>query len=135
LQCAYHGQCGGCSLHSLSYDEQLAIKTEREQARFASLYPHPLTTFTTPEKHFRARIELRVWHEEDAMDFAMQALNNPKSRVLIDQCPIALEAINTLMEPLKAHIKASPLLRKRLFAVDFLGATTGEVLISLPSSP
>ena len=59
----------------------------------------------------------------------MTAADNSIMR--INQFPVACERINALMPALLAELKQQDLLRKKLFQVEFLAATTGDTIITL----
>ncbi len=91
--------------------------------------------FSSPKTHFRMRAEFRIWHLRDGENeecfYAMFERDKPKQPVRIESFPIASKAITQLMPPLMQHINKTILLKKKLFQLEFLSTTTGEVLVSL----
>ncbi|MBO1924725.1 tRNA (uridine(54)-C5)-methyltransferase TrmA [Thiomicrorhabdus sp. 6S3-12] len=117
-----------CQVFPETYQQQLADKVERLQ----SLLPQTpnLQVFESPSAHYRARAEFRVWHEDDDTFYIMFD-QETKQKVRIDQCPMAIEPIADLMAPLMEAIKSEPVLRTKLFQVDFLATLSGEMLVTL----
>lgn len=117
-----------CQVFPENYQTQLADKVERFQA----LLPETpnLQVFESPTEHYRARAEFRIWHEDDDTFYIMFD-QETKQKVRIDACPMAIEPIANLMQPLMTAIKANPVLRTKLFQVDFLATLSGEMLVTL----
>jgi tRNA (uracil-5-)-methyltransferase len=131
MRCEVLGECGGCSLHQYSYDEQLAFKKARTIEQFKRFYQNDINVFSTKTGHFRHRIELKVWHEKDqSLAFAMRHIDDPKKYVHIESCQIAHEAINKIMKRILPLLEAKEILSYKLFAIDFLSSSDGEVLLS-----
>jgi tRNA/tmRNA/rRNA uracil-C5-methylase (TrmA/RlmC/RlmD family) len=38
MECQYFGECGGCNLGGVSYDEQLQIKIQKQKENFQDIY-------------------------------------------------------------------------------------------------
>ncbi len=117
-----------------AYQTQLDEKIQRITAQFSAFNPPALEVFQSPEQHFRMRAEFRVWHTDDDLFYAMFERGEDgkqKTVVRVDQFPIADQRINDLMPVLLEKIKANPLLKKRLFEVDFLATLSGEMLVTL----
>ncbi|MDX1353509.1 MAG: tRNA (uridine(54)-C5)-methyltransferase TrmA [Thiomicrorhabdus sp.] len=120
-----------CQVFPEQYDSQLADKV----ARFKQLLPNsaqnqPQTVFASTPEHYRARAEFRIWHEGDESDYIMFD-QQTKEKVKIKQCPMAIESIAELMPKLMAEIVQQPVLRERLFQVDFLATLSGQMLVTL----
>ncbi|GAB2794760.1 tRNA (uridine(54)-C5)-methyltransferase TrmA [Halomonas shantousis] len=117
------------------YDEQLAAKRERIGAQFAHFDPPPLEVFASPPSHYRMRCEFRVWHEGSDLFYAMFEVDpeDPKKKeiVRLDQYPVASRRINALMPALREALLESPVLRRKLFQVEFLTTLSGEALVTL----
>ncbi|MEE9327269.1 MAG: tRNA (uridine(54)-C5)-methyltransferase TrmA [Cocleimonas sp.] len=89
-----------------------------------------ITVFASSPQHYRARVEFRIWHEGDASDYIMFDQQS-KEKVKINSCPMALASIDNLMPKLMAYICQHPVLRLKLFEIDFLATLSGEMLVSL----
>ncbi|HQQ62360.1 MAG TPA: tRNA (uridine(54)-C5)-methyltransferase TrmA [Pseudomonadales bacterium] len=85
--------------------------------------------FPSPATHYRMRAEFKFWHDHENSYFAMTGDNGETVRV--DSFPVACERINTLMTVLRAALQSEPMLRRKLFQVEFLATTTGDAIISL----
>ncbi|WP_088742757.1 tRNA (uridine(54)-C5)-methyltransferase TrmA [Cobetia sp. QF-1] len=122
---------------SSQYESQLAEKAEQIKARFSAFDTPELEVFASPSSHYRMRCEFRIWHEDDDLFYAMFEVEidsegeKQKTVVRMDQFPVASQRINALMPLLLERIKASPVLRERLFQCDFLTTLSGEALITL----
>ncbi|RUM93409.1 MAG: tRNA (uridine(54)-C5)-methyltransferase TrmA [Thiomicrospira sp.] len=117
-----------CQTYPETYAEQFAEKTLRLKQLLGEL-PN-FEAFASDPEHYRARAEFRVWHEGDQTDYIMFDQQS-KEKVAIHHCPMALESIATLMPKLMAHIVQIPVLRQKLFQVDFLATLSGEMLVTL----
>ncbi|WP_105903015.1 tRNA (uridine(54)-C5)-methyltransferase TrmA [Vibrio gangliei] len=116
--------------NTTSYAEQLDDKLQRLGDMFAEFTTPDIEVFESPEQHYRMRAEFRVWHEGDDMYYIMfdQAT---RQKYRVDQFPTASRLINDLMPLLMDAMKDNPVLRTKLFQVDFLSTLSGEVLVSL----
>lgn len=126
MTCDYFGKCGSCTAYNKGYTGQFLDKQEDAKALFSPFYKKPFEAFASTSSHYRNRAEFRIWHEGEAIDFAMNSVDG--GRVLIEQCPKADEAINALLPRLKEALKQSPLLRHKLFSVEFLSAHEGMLV-------
>ena len=119
------------------YEQQLAEKAEQTRARFAAFDAPELEVFPSPPSHYRMRCEFRIWHEDDDLYYAMFEVefddegNKKKTVVRMDDFPVASQRINELMPLLRERLKASPVLRERLFQCEFLTTLSGEALVTL----
>jgi len=131
MTCKHFGSCGSCGLYDTSYEEQLRSKETRVSALLAPFYSEKLEVFDSPSSHYRARSEFRIWHEGDRCDYAMG--NATKDGAInIEECPKVIEPIEKRMWVLLDKINASKeVLKKKLFAVEFLATTTDECLITM----
>jgi tRNA (uracil-5-)-methyltransferase len=118
-----------CQVFPDQYDDQLTAK----QLRISALFPQinlALQVARSPVSGYRMRAEFRVWHLGGSWDYVMFDPQT-KQRLIITDCPMVAEPIRQLMMPLRELLLADAELSRRLFAVDFLTATTGEVLVTL----
>ncbi len=131
MQCKHFGSCGSCSLYAMDYASQLGQKKERVQGLLAPFYEGELAVFDSPPSHYRARAEFRIWHEGEVCHYAMGNITKDGA-VNIDECPKVIESIEKRMWKLLEAINASPeVLKKKLFAVEFLATTTDECLVTM----
>ena len=131
MKCKHFGSCGSCSLYAVDYDAQLAQKKERVAALLAPFYEGKLAVFDSPDAHYRARAEFRIWHEGEVCHYAMGNITK-NGAVNIEECPKVIEPIQKRMWKLLDAVNASPeVLKKKLFAVEFLATTTNECLVTM----
>lgn len=118
------------------YQNQLNDKIQRITAQFAPFNPPALEVYESPIGHFRQRAEFRIWHTDrggvDDMFYAMFEKDGKSKKVIeIADFPIVSLAINRLMPVLLNHLKRHPILKEKLFQIDFLNTLNGEMLVTL----
>ena len=113
------------------YDQQLSQKADRIRSLFAEFSPPELTVFPSQPLHYRMRTEFKIWHQDNDSFYVMFRPEEPRIPHRIDQFPAASETINRLMPELMTEVLQTPILRQRLFQVEFLTTQTGEALITL----
>ena len=125
------------------YQQQLSKKVALLQQQFDTLQAELATTekhitlnvpsieiFSSPDSHYRMRAEFKIWHDGEAMHYAMHD-RETKERVFLQEFPVASKTINQLMPLLIAALKENTLLRKKLFQVEFLSTLKNDTLITL----
>ncbi|RUM67478.1 MAG: tRNA (uridine(54)-C5)-methyltransferase TrmA [Sulfurospirillum sp.] len=127
MDCNYFGKCGSCSLYQFNYEEQLSYKVE-EAKELLSLKDAQI--IRSKPSHFRNRAEFRIWHEDNKIFYAMHSLQE-KSLLKIDSCQIVSEPIYHLMPKLIEFLKKSEILSHKLFTIEFLSSTTGNIMATL----
>lgn len=131
MECKHFGKCGSCGLYEKSYHEQLVIKEEKVSALLAPFFDGKLEVFDSFDSGYRARAEFRIWHEGERCDYVMGNIEK-NGVVIIEECPKVIEAIEKRMWKLLKVINDSPeVLKKKLFAVEFLATTTDECLVTM----
>lgn len=113
------------------YQELLDDKTHRCAELFAPFTDLPPAVHPSPKEAFRMRAEFRIWHEGDDLFYAMFDKDNPKQPLRVNDYPFGSTTIQVLMPALRAALLKTPLLRERLFQVEFLTSTTNQALITL----
>jgi len=129
LDCKYFGECGACRLYESGYEGQLNEKVALNKERFAPFFQGEIAVFKSPDAHYRSRSEFKIWHEGDALFYAMNHREH-KGVVLIEACPQVNEYIAALMPKLLAAVKKADIGFK-LFGADFLSSSSGEIVVSL----
>jgi len=115
----------------MDYTAQLTQKKERVEELLAPFYRGELAVFDSPDAHYRARAEFRIWHEGDVCHYAMGNITKDGA-VNIEECPKVIDSIEKRMWRLLDAINASQeVLKKKLFAVEFLATTTDECLVTM----
>ncbi|WP_207061031.1 tRNA (uridine(54)-C5)-methyltransferase TrmA [Motiliproteus sp. SC1-56] len=113
------------------YQALLAEKAEQLKSLLGDFELPPLEVFPSPPRHYRLRAEFRVWHEGDDIFYAMFAPGDKRQPLRIDSCPMVSERIENTMFELLEVIRGNPVLRRKLFQVDFLSTLSGELLVTL----
>ncbi|MGR0278944.1 tRNA (uridine(54)-C5)-methyltransferase TrmA [Marinomonas dokdonensis] len=113
------------------YDAQLTEKQAELGRVMTGLTLPEMEVFASKASHYRMRAEFRIWHDGDDLFYAMFDSADPRTPIRTDQFLAASEQINQLMPALLDAVRDVPVLRHKLFQVDFLTTTTGEALISL----
>ena len=129
MDCKYFGECGACRVYEEGYEGQLRQKLELNRERFSPYYKGDIAVFASPDEHYRARSEFKIWHIDDAIHYAMNH-KEQKGVVLIDECPQVNVYIAALMPKLLKAIKKEDIGFK-LFGADFLSSSSGEIVVSL----
>jgi len=130
LKCKYFGSCGSCGLHELSYSEQLEQKSSRVSELLSPFYSGELEVFESPDSHYRARSEFRIWHIGDICSYAMGNITKDGT-LCIDECPKVIEPIERRMWALLEDINSDRVLAHKLFGIEFLATTTDECLVTM----
>jgi len=129
MNCEHFGVCGSCKLYDASYDEQLSMKLATVKEQFNGLYQGGFDIARSEKSHYRARSEFKLWHKGDDIFYAMNTLDK-QGVVMINECPMVNESIAALMPKLLEALKRKKMAVK-LFNIDFLSTTEGEVVVSL----
>ena len=130
MECKHFGECGSCRLYEGNYETQHKTKTDDIVALFDELYGEDITPFYSPDSHYRARAEFKIWHIGDDIHYAMNPMERGAKVILIEECPMVIEPIEKLMWPLIESIKELAMDFK-LFGLDFLSSSEGEIAISM----
>ncbi len=130
MTCKHFGSCGSCSLYDASYPAQLARKMGRFSQMLSPYYSGAIMPFPSPDGRFRARAEFKVYHNGAGAHYAMRHLNK-KDFVTLQECAMVAEPIAEAMWPLMDAVNGDETLRRKLFGIEFLSATTGEVLVTM----
>ncbi len=129
MNCKYFGECGSCKNYEGGYEAQLLRKVELNQERFKNFYDAEFDICPSQERAYRARAEFKIWHIGEEIHYAMNALEH-KGALIIDECPQVNEYIFALMPKLLDEIGLAQMGHK-LFGVDFLSSSQGEIAVSL----
>lgn len=134
MECEYFGKCGSCVLYDKTYEEQLDFKIKREKERFSNFTDTKFDIIKSEEQNFRYRAEFRIWKNFDNEDkptisYAMTSFE--KTTLEIDSCQIVSLQIQELMPKLLEKLQNDETLRFKLYAVEFLGSTTNDMLVTI----
>ncbi len=128
--CRHFGECGGCSLYELSYEEQLRRKKESLYRLLKPFYNAEIEFFGSMKEHFRGRAEYKIYHDEEGCSYAMRHMDKRRF-VKLKECPMVLESIESRMWRLLEYVNGDEELKSRLFGVEFLSCASGETLITM----
>lgn len=115
---------------SVPYTQQLNEKVQRLQTLLNTHNAPALNVYPSPETHYRMRAEFRIWHDGDDL-YHIMFDQDTKEKYRVDALPAAASNINEMMPRLLDEVRDNPILRTKLFQVDYLTALSGEMVISL----
>ena len=121
-------------MSSAAYNTQLNAKIQRLHTLLAPFGAPEIEVFASAEQGYRMRAEFRIWHEGDAMSYAMfepGSKASSASLIKLTQFPPAHERINALMPRLLDALSQQDVLRCRLYQCEFLYTLSGEMLVTL----
>lgn len=113
------------------YETLFQEKCDRVEALFKPFEPPAAQRIPSPPHGYRLRAEFRIWHEGDALFYAMFDRGDPKTPLPVNDFPIAHARIQQAMPALQAALVSSQVLRRKLFQVEFLATLSGELLVTL----
>lgn len=114
-----------------AYARQLDAKLDALGKRLDGLDTPEPEIFRSPRIHYRQRAEFRFWHSGNDAFFAMFDPARPREPLRVDNFPPASRRINALMPALREAVLHTPVLKARLFQVEFLDTLAGETLLTL----
>lgn len=130
MKCEHFGQCGGCP-NMIDYKSQLESKLMQTTQEFQALLNGvDIEVFASPQSGFRARCELRFYHEKEGLSFAMSSLNT-SHKIPIHTCPILLPILGDIMPLLLETLQNNEILKAKLYACNFLSSLQNQVLLAL----
>ncbi len=130
MNCEYFSLCGSCKIYDKSYKEQLAEKISFMKEFFKEFGIEKFEIFESKESRFRDRAEFRIIHQDGSISYAMHKLKE-KGLLPVKECQIVNDKIYETMPVLKREIEKSPLLKEKLFTVEFLSCGAKDLLITL----
>ena len=132
MQCKSFGKCGSCVFWQMPYSEQLKVKSEKLKEMFGEFDMPEIEIIYGKDEHFRARAEFRVWHEDERSYYAMRKRKEDGRGVIpIEECKIVDKTIYKTMAPLIREIEKNKNLRFKLYEIDFLSNSRGELIVTL----
>jgi tRNA (uracil-5-)-methyltransferase len=129
MECEYFGVCGSCRDYEDGYEGQLERKLSLVRESFTTLYAGEIEVCKSLSQNYRSRAEFKIYHDDEGSFYAMNRADK-QGVVKIEGCSIVHPSIVRIMKPLLGEIKKHDLGHK-LFGVDFLTCSSGEVLASL----
>ena len=134
MNCEYFGKCGSCTIHDLGHEKQLDFKIQREKERFSNFIDIDFDIVKSAEQNFRTRAEFKIWKNFDeennvTLSYAMTSID--KNVLEINSCQIVSTQIAELMPKLLEEIQKDKVLNFKIFAIEFLGSSTKDMLVTL----
>jgi len=127
MECRHFGECGSCRNYEGGYEAQLERKRLKITEQFSNFYTGAIDVCRSPESHYRARAEFKVWHAGDRSHLAMNRADK-NGALLIEECPKVIEPIETLMFRLLRRLREEQMTHK-LFGMDFLSSEMGDDMV------
>jgi len=90
----------------------------RIKFEFVGIFSGEFEVFASPPRHYRGRAEFSVFHDGEALSYAMNGTH--ERFVCVDECPKVSRAIYEFMPKLLEYIKKNANLKSRLFGVEFI---------------
>lgn len=112
------------------YEEQVQQKRQRLAEMLAPFSSAPLEVFRSHKSHYRMRAEFRVWHDGDDL-YCIMFDKDSRERIRIDEFPVGSKLINELMTTIISYVKTRPVLREKLFQLEFLTTTSNQAVVSM----
>ena len=112
------------------YEAQLAEKVVRLQTMMAPFAAPVPEVFRSPVSHYRMRAEFRLWHDGDDL-YHIIFDQQTRSRIRVDSFPAASALINQLMTAMLEGVRNNPVLRHKLFQIDYLTTLSNQAVVSL----
>jgi tRNA (uracil-5-)-methyltransferase len=130
VKCIHFGSCGSCDLYNLNYQEALIYKQNMVKDLLKEFYNKDFEIFSSVKRNHRNRAEFRIWHEDKKIFYAMTNLEK-NSIVKLNECPKVIKPIENIMWDLLKDLEKDDILKDKLFAIEFLGSNSGELLVTL----
>src|SRR3954471_16245841 len=105
--CSLFGQCGGCQLQDLSYEDQLGLKSAEVSALFPGLEVRPCVP--SPARYgYRSKLTPHFQRPRPDRELWIGFLRvGPGRRTLdVPSCPIATPAVNARLATLREEVRA-----------------------------
>src|SRR5476651_1302955 len=112
------------------YEIQLMEKATRLSEMMAAFQAPAAEIFRSTPQHYRMRAEFRVWHEEQDL-YHIMFDQQTKEKIRIDHFSAGSALINQLMAAMMDALRSSPVLRRKLFQLDYLTTMSAEAVITL----
>jgi tRNA (uracil-5-)-methyltransferase len=114
-----------------NYQFQLEQKQQQLADLLAPFGAPALDCFASTPAHYRMRAEFRIWHDGDIANYVMFSKTDKSQPIIVTDFPVATRLISNTMPKLMNAINSNPLLRKKLYQIEFLSTLSGQLLITL----
>ncbi len=109
---------------------QLENKKKRVSGLLSPFCDSDMEVFGSDISHYRARAEFRIWHDDGICNYAMGDIDH-KGYINISECPKVIEVIEDKQWRLLELINENKSLSRKLFGIEFLGTSSGELLATM----
>ena len=112
--CAHYTRCGGCSLQHLHAPAQIVAKNEilmDQLARIGHVTPrHVRAPLTADVWHYRYKARLSVSFDKKTRSIRIGFRDQQQPDLIVDvqRCHVLIDAVNPLLDPLRALLKTLP---------------------------
>ena len=113
------------------YDALWQQKVDNTIELFTGLEHPKAEQFASPVRDFRMRAEFKIWHDDNDWNYVMFERGSKHQHYVIEEFPIASQAIQKLMPALRQAMLRSEVLSKKLFQIEFLSTQHGDMLVTL----
>lgn len=114
------------------YTVQLNKKVEETLVEFAEFGVKEIpSVYASPPTGFRMRAEFKAWHDNGAVNYAMFKPGEKKQAYIIEEFNNGSKTMQRMMPALLERLNNSPILAQKLFQIEFLTSSLGEILITL----
>lgn len=112
------------------YEIQLFKKHSKMKRLLSPFFDKNIDIFQSPPCGYRMRAEFRIWHDGND-SYHIMFDQSTKTQYKVEHLPAACDLINKAMQKTIAYIKQCEVLRKKLFQIDYLASTSGQLIVSL----
>ncbi|RVU85894.1 tRNA (uridine(54)-C5)-methyltransferase TrmA [Leucothrix sargassi] len=119
------------TIQTEQYETLWQQKTAETLSLFDGLTIPQAETYASPSSGFRMRAEFKAWHEGSEWNYGMFEKGSNHTPYIVEEFPIASDAIQALMPRLREAMIGSEELSRRLFQIDFLNTLHGDMLVTL----
>lgn len=112
------------------YEQQLTGKINRLRQMMLPFQAPNAQIFRSRTAYYRMRAEFRIWHDADDL-YHIMFDQQTKMRIRIDHFMAGSMLINALMTEIMMAIRSEPVLRVKLFQINYLTTQSGEAIVTL----
>lgn len=112
------------------YESQLDAKHKHLSDILRPFYSGKVSLHDSPPSNYRMRAEFRIWHEGDD-SFHIMFDPETKKKFRVDEFSAGSHLINLAMNTVMASVRGDPILRDKLYQVDYLSTLSNELLVTL----
>ena len=113
-----------------TYKTQLESKTKLLKQLLDPFFSGNIQVYDSPPANYRMRAEFRIWHEGDD---SFHIMFNPetKQKYRVDEFLAGSKLINVAMREVMKLVRSDPVLREKLYQVDYLTTLSNQLLVTM----